>query len=167
MYSLKTIICLFLIGAIYATSPQKKELSEDEKKALEVLIECGNKWNISQKELKNMDQLMKDRAGEMLCFMKCSAEKDGTLDEAGNVGMKNIDRIIAMMELKSDERNNIKDCIRNVCQYVIVMNNYRPPDFISPELNLQERFRGVLDGGTNVVIFTPFNVAPRAFVFYS
>ncbi|KAK9870127.1 hypothetical protein WA026_019483 [Henosepilachna vigintioctopunctata] len=71
------------------------------------------------------------------------------------------------MDVAFRKAEGILHSIYGDVENVIVMNNYRPPDFISPELNLQERFRGVLDGGTNVVIFTTFNVAPMAFVFYS
>ncbi|KAK9892355.1 hypothetical protein WA026_019808 [Henosepilachna vigintioctopunctata] len=110
MCSLKTLVCCFLIGAIYA----EKELSEEKKKAVEVLIECGKKWDISEEEFQNMDQLMKDPTDKILCFLKCTAEKDGTLDEAGNVEMKKIDRITAMMKLKHDEENSIKECFRKV-----------------------------------------------------
>ncbi|KAK9892347.1 hypothetical protein WA026_019801 [Henosepilachna vigintioctopunctata] len=110
MYSLKTLVCFFLIGAIYA----EQELSEEEKKALRLLIECSKKWDISEEEFKNMDQWVESPTEKMLCFMKCTAEKDGTLDEAGNVQMKNIDGIIAMMKMKSDDEINIKECIRKV-----------------------------------------------------
>ncbi|KAK9892351.1 hypothetical protein WA026_019805 [Henosepilachna vigintioctopunctata] len=72
------------------------------------------KWDILEEEFQNMDQLMKDPTDKILCFLKCTAEKDGTLDEAGNVEMKNIDKIIAMMKLKSEDENSIKDCIRKV-----------------------------------------------------
>ncbi|KAK9892356.1 hypothetical protein WA026_019809 [Henosepilachna vigintioctopunctata] len=112
MYSLKTFVCFFLIGAIYA----EKELSEEEKKAVEVLIECGKKWDISEEEIKNIEQLAKDPTEKILCFLKCTSEKDGTLDEAGNVQMKYINKIVAMMKLKNEDENSIKECMRKVSQ---------------------------------------------------
>ncbi|KAK9892350.1 hypothetical protein WA026_019804 [Henosepilachna vigintioctopunctata] len=110
MYSLKTLLCLLLIGAIYA----EKELSEEGKKLEEVFIECAKKWNISKEELKNKNQWMKDPTEKVLCFLKCRAEKDGTLDKAGNVQMKTIDRAIAKLKMKSDDINSFRECIRKV-----------------------------------------------------
>ncbi|KAK9892346.1 hypothetical protein WA026_019800 [Henosepilachna vigintioctopunctata] len=112
MHSLKTLVCFFLIGAIYA----EKELSEEEKKDVEMLIECGKKWDISEEEIKNIEQLTKDPTEKILCFLKCISEKDGTLDEAGNVQIKNIDKIVAMMKLENDDEKSIKECMRKVSQ---------------------------------------------------
>ncbi|KAK9892353.1 hypothetical protein WA026_019806 [Henosepilachna vigintioctopunctata] len=79
-----------------------------------MLIQCGKKWDISEEEFQNMDQLVKDPTDKILCFLKCASEKQGTLDEAGNVEIKNVDKMIAMMKLKSEDENSIKDCIRKV-----------------------------------------------------
>ncbi|KAL3271725.1 hypothetical protein HHI36_022196 [Cryptolaemus montrouzieri] len=107
MNAVKTLVILvFALTAIYG-----EELTEDEKKALQIVDDCMKEHDVKKGEFNITD---KNPSQKNLCFMMCLVEKDGTLDKDGKVDVESLDSFLDMLKLEQSKKNEIVECFKKV-----------------------------------------------------
>nr|WAU17042.1 odorant binding protein [Hippodamia variegata] len=107
MHAVKLILYFgFLVQASWALPTESH--------VFQILFYCRRKASVPVEDLINIHRLWDKPSNNLLCYMKCVSENDGSLKKNGEVNEESLDKFLKAMEFDEVLVKKVKECVRQV-----------------------------------------------------